>query len=221
MVSSSIFVAEIQPIKYGGKRETIKRAALFICKCGKKFEAAIIEVRNRDRSCGCRTRIVPGGKSTHGQTRGGATKEYKAWSAMIGRCNNSNLPQYKDYGGRGIVVCEKWRKDFMAFLKDVGNAPSPKHTLDRHPNNNGNYEPGNVRWATYKEQNRNRRSNLLISYKGESKTVHEWSEIYGINASSIYYRTQIAGWSIEDALKINADFSNKKNSYGKKERVQS
>jgi hypothetical protein len=96
----------------------------------------------------------PGNKNglTHGWSR---TPEYTAWVNMLRRCNSSNHPQYKDYGQRGILVCERWRK-FEAFIADMGARPSSEHTLDRK-NNDGNYTPDNCRWATRKEQQRNRR----------------------------------------------------------------
>lgn len=97
------------------------------------------------------------GNFIHGhRTRTHRSKEYAAWSHMTQRCNNPNHPRYKHYGGRGIKVCERWLK-FENFLADVGLAPSPKHTIDRFPNNDGDYEPDNFRWATYSEQNKNRR----------------------------------------------------------------
>jgi hypothetical protein len=83
------------------------------------------------------------------------TKEYRAWNHMIARCHRPNCQSYKHYGARGIKVCSKWR-DFKEFYKEVGSAPTPEHSIDRI-NVNGDYEPGNVRWATLKEQRNNRR----------------------------------------------------------------
>ena len=85
------------------------------------------------------------------------TPEYAAWQGMRARCHRKTHADYQEYGGRGIVVCERWLGSFSAFLADVGLRPSPRHSLDRR-NNDGNYEPGNVRWATAKEQANNRRS---------------------------------------------------------------
>lgn len=84
------------------------------------------------------------------------SKEYRAWYAMIDRCYNHKNKHFKNYGGRGIAVCARWRQNYRAFLADVGRAPSRDHSLDRVRNNDG-YEPGNVRWATWIEQNNNKR----------------------------------------------------------------
>ena len=94
-------------------------------------------------------------KRTHGESnRGNPTPEYAAWAAMKQRCTNRNAPPFIHYGARGISVCERWMNSFEAFLADVGRRPSPKHSIDRI-DNDGDYEPGNVRWATRKEQRAN------------------------------------------------------------------
>ena len=94
------------------------------------------------------------------------TSEYIVWINMLQRCENPNIPQWKDYGGRGIKVCDRWH-DFLLFLEDVGKKPSPKYSIDRI-DNDGNYEPGNVRWATREEQARNRREIISTNTSGVS-----------------------------------------------------
>jgi Staphylococcus phage HNH endonuclease len=107
------------------------------------------------KSCGCLR--AEWNKRTHTKHGGYGTVEYSAWIRMIQRCEDKNLKAYKDYGGRGIRVCERWRHDFPAFLADMGPRPSPTHSVDRFPNNDGNYEPSNCRWATKREQRLNQR----------------------------------------------------------------
>ncbi len=118
---------------------------------------------------------------------------------MIKRCGNPNTKQYADYGGRGITVCERWKTSFENFLADMGVKPSPTHSIDRFPNNDGNYEPGNCRWATRAEQCLNRRNNRLISHNNETLPLTVWSDRMGIKREVIADRLN-RGWSVFDAL---------------------
>lgn len=127
------------------------------------------------------------------------TKEHRCWKSMITRCSNPKQKTWKDYGGRGITVCDRWRQSFENFLADVGPAPSSGHQIDRYPNNNGNYEPGNVRWATRSEQCRNRRDNSLLTHDGRMMTVAGWAEEIGIAARTIHARLY-KGWSAHRTL---------------------
>jgi hypothetical protein len=112
------------------------------------------------RSCGCLLRELEargGGALKHGACRGGhRLPEYVLWCGMIARCTNPKNKRWTDYGGRGIVVCQRWRWSFAAFFKDMGKRPTPKHSLERNNNNRG-YSPANCRWATNAEQSTNRR----------------------------------------------------------------
>ena len=132
------------------------------CECGTTgFETESYSVaHNLTKSCGCwlAQKVKDGCNLSHGESRKGQwTPEYRAWVNMITRCHNPNATRYKDWGGRGITVCEEWRNNYEAFLAHIGRKPSPRHSIDRFPNNSGNYEPGNVRWATPREQNLNQR----------------------------------------------------------------
>lgn len=125
------------------------------CECGttKLIQGSSL-TNGYTKSCGCHRND---NKRRHGHhTNTGKTGEYNSWCGMKQRCYNPGATQYKDYGGRGITVCERWRDSFENFLLDVGPSPGPGYSIDRI-NNDGNYEPGNVRWATAKEQAVNRR----------------------------------------------------------------
>lgn len=123
---------------------------------------------------------LPGGIKKHGHCSNHKTSaEYTVWVHMLQRCTNPRCKAWENYGARGISVCERWRK-FELFLEDVGARPSPSHSLDRYPNNNGNYEPGNVRWATRGEQMRNRRNNHLLTFQGETMCLSDWAARLGV-----------------------------------------
>lgn len=127
-----------------------------------------------------------------------AVAEYRAWRSMVARCCSSSCAAYPYYGGRGIKVCDRWRESFSAFLADMGRRPSEQHSIDRI-NNDGNYEPGNCRWATWTEQARNRRSNVLIEHNGETLPLVVWAERCGMRPSALAMRLSY-GWTIERML---------------------
>lgn len=121
------------------------------------------------------------------------TRAYTTWEAMHRRCRNVNCREYGSYGGRGIKVCEHW-KHFLNFLFDMGE-PLPGQSLDRI-DNDGGYSKENCRWATKKQQARNRRSNILLSYNGLTKTLTEWAEEFGIKYATVRARLT-KGWPPE------------------------
>jgi hypothetical protein len=129
----------------------------------------------------------------HGLSR---SAEYRIWTGMKQRCT---VPKYKhrNYQGRGIVVCERWQS-FANFLCDMGKRPSPKHSIDRIDSNKG-YEPGNVRWATRIEQNRNMRTVRHLTHKGITLSVPEWAERLGISVATLRVRLH-RGRNVERAL---------------------
>ena len=135
-------------------------------------------------------------RSTH---RASKTVEYRTWTWMKTRCYNPQCKDYLNYGGRGITVCDRWRNDFATFLADLGPRPSPQHSLDRFPNWEGNYEPGNVRWATTAEQSNNRRDTRRLTYEGATRTLHDWAMVTGISRRTIANRLA-KGWSLTRAF---------------------
>lgn len=126
------------------------------------------------------------------------TPEYRAWQTMRLRCHVPTNAAYPDYGGRGITVCDAWRDSPEAFLRDMGRKPSPAHEIDRIDNDRG-YEPGNCRWVTRSENDRNRRSTRLLTHAGETLPLVAWSERTGIAADVIVKRLE-AGWPADRAL---------------------
>lgn len=118
---------------------------------------------------------------------------------MRARCYNPKHNRFHLYGKLGVNVCARWLASFENFYSDVGARPTPEYSLDRFPNKNGNYEPGNVRWATSTEQSNNRRSNKTLEFAGESRTLAEWERLKGLPRGCLHSRLK-SGWSIERAL---------------------
>jgi hypothetical protein len=125
------------------------------------------------------------------------TPTYNAWGHMIARCTNPNTQGYERWGGRGIKVCDEWR-DFRQFYADMGDMPKGM-SLDRYPNNDGNYEPGNCRWATKLEQNRNRAKTPMVEHDGKTMSVAECAELCGIKRKLLLDRLK-RGWTLDRAL---------------------
>ncbi len=169
------------------------------CDCGRNAIVASSHLTHGDTSsCGClNIERMHQQFRTHGETTK-HSREYNAWCAMKDRCYNPNCRMYKCYGGRGITISDKWKNSFETFLHDMGRAPSG-YTLDRIDNDKG-YSKDNCRWATYKENNNNRRDNLRITYKGETMTVSQWADRLEIKLTTLYQRLRKCKWSVERAL---------------------
>jgi hypothetical protein len=137
------------------------------------------------------------------------TPEYKTLENIKSRCLNKNNRQYKDYGGRGILICPRWLESYRYFCEDMGKKPSPQHSIERLENDKGYYKE-NCKWATRVEQNRNRRNNTNLELNGKIKTLQEWSEEYNINRATLKSRLK-SGLSLQDALNtpVQIKFSRK------------
>lgn len=162
------------------------------CECGELVQHTESKLVN-DGVSACK-KCGLSANTTHGMSR---SPEYNSWRKMIGRCTDKDDKSFKDYGEKGIKVCERWM-DFNNFIEDMGLQPEPNMTIER-VESTGNYEPDNCTWATRKEQARNRSTSKILTLNGEAKTVAEWSEIYGHKRTLIADRLE-QGWSVEDAI---------------------
>lgn len=161
------------------------------CDCGIEREVSKRSIRaGISQSCGsmaCSGRVPPRSITTHGATRGGRRlAEYGIWRSMLARCRNPNVAAFPRYGGRGVLVVSRWNS-FENFIADMGFRQSNEYSLDRI-NNDGHYEPGNVRWATRREQARNTRKTIFLTVGGVTRSAAEWSELTGINQDTITSR---------------------------------
>jgi hypothetical protein len=176
----------------------------WLCRCDCGTERVIRQdhlASGASRSCGCLAWDTTISRSeVHGDAhRGKRAFEYRVWVGIRKRCLNPNDNLYPHYGGRGIRICERWLNSYEAFLEDVGRSPSEKLTLDRI-DNDGDYEPGNVRWTTRTEQARNTRRNRRIEFRGEVRVLAEWAERLGIPYKVLHGRINKHGWSVERAF---------------------
>jgi hypothetical protein len=142
------------------------------------------------------------GKDNHNFKHGGKRSfpvEYRAWSKIKGRCFCKTDAGYHKYGGRGISMCDEWASDFMRFLADMGMRPSNKSSIDRM-DNDGDYTPENCEWSNPTKQANNRRSSHLLTHKGETRTIAQWSRITGIKQATLRARIEVSGMSVKDTL---------------------
>lgn len=179
--------------------ESRKGSTLWLCKCDcgndKVVYLASFTLRP-NLSCGCLHKEIQRKRLTkHSMAR---SPEYHAWQAMRQRCFTKHHPEYPNYGARGITVCDQWRYSFPAFFADVGLRPSKKHSIERRDNDKG-YSPENCYWGTTRDQNKNKRSNHFVEYRGKSLTVTDWALELGINPNTLSERLR-KGWSVERAF---------------------
>lgn len=175
----------------GGRRGKGIAYVVCRCECGSEKTVRLVHLKSGiTASCGClhRDRVTKHGLS-HSAT-------WNAWAMMVQRCVNPACDSFPRYGGKGITVCDRWLR-FENFLEDMGERP-PEMTIERVNGERG-YSPENCRWATRKEQARNRSTNLLVEIGGVAKCVAEWAEEYGINRKCVYQRIR-NGWDPVDAI---------------------
>lgn len=199
-------------IKRGTNRVSGNRKrATWVCECDcgeKKTIFATHLIQGRSKSCGClqREKLIQR-NTTHGLSD---SRIYQIYADMKDRCYNSNSSCYKEYGGRGIEVCNKWLNSFENFYDwSMANGYKESLTIDRI-NVNGNYSPDNCRWSEQVEQQNNKRNNHLITYNGETKTLSEWAKELGIDRVTLSARINSYGWSVEKALTTPIDTKKRK-----------
>jgi len=168
------------------------------CVCGGLVTCTTGNLRTKKSTkCRCAVRDAARARQTiHDLNR---TAEHRTWSGMKNRCQNPANRSYPMYGGRGVTIDPRW-ESFDAFLSDMGLRPSPAHSLDRYPDNDGPYSPENCRWATRIEQANNKRSNHELTFNGKSMNISQWAREVGISEDTLERRINLLGWSTEKAL---------------------
>lgn len=177
-----------------------RREYLFLCDCGEvKWVGGVFVVRGSVQSCGCLSRDQSADRCSARSTHGMSSHPLMGvWNAMISRCTNPLNKAYKRYGGRGIEVCDRWRR-FEDFFEDVCDLWFIGSNMDRI-NNGEDYSPGNVRFVSPKENQRNRTNNRLVTIDGVTKCAAEWAESFGINPNLFRQRIDRDGLSPIEAL---------------------
>lgn len=177
--------------------ESAKRTTwLVVCDCGTQKEIRVDAMtRWTTVSCGCvGERQLAEYRNKHGMH---LTSTYSSWHSMRSRCESQKCKSYPRYGGDGIKVCDRW-KDFAAFLEDMGPAPEG-YSIDRIKGHLG-YEPGNCRWATAAQQARNKRTNINLSWRGETMCLTDWAARLDVNVHTLYARVVRSGWPLDRAF---------------------
>ena len=173
-----------------------------LCVCGTTTVVDGRELRRgHTESCGCLARELAAQRiGSLGRKHGlSTTHMYKIWMGMRMRCYNPNEPAFKDYGARGITVCERWLSSFETFYADMHPRPSAKHTIERLRNNEG-YSPTNCIWALRSQQVRNRRNNVFLTHNGITQCLADWAGTIGIGRRTLHTRYRKLGWSAERTL---------------------
>lgn len=191
-------IADWFVVRREGSTSSGKTLWLCRCKCNAVATVTTGDLRS-GKSLRCRSCSTTQFQTVHGHARGDRpSRTFRIWSCMKNRCENPNGPHARRYHDKGVSVCDRWH-DFANFLADMGECPSDKHSLDRYPNKDGNYEPGNCRWATQREQMQNVSSNRLITFQGETLCIQEAARRFNLKPHTLVCRLD-AGWSVEKSL---------------------
>lgn len=197
-------VGRLTVVAFAGHRD---KCRVWECSCscgGSNIVKTTLLRRGITTSCGCLQREAAKTsieiRTKHGHMRGGkATPEYRAWISAKTRCSNPRDPGWKDYGGRGIAVCDRWKNSFEAFIADMGPRPSKSHSLERN-DVNGNYSPENCCWALAMKQSSNRRSVVIVELYGEKMSLAQATRRYGEVSYETARGRHRKGWNIVDAI---------------------
>jgi hypothetical protein len=188
----------------GRAAELVRKDAWWVCECvcGRAIVSSSSHLKSgHTSSCGCENaRQWRGEKAPqykHGKRH---SAEWRTWSNMKNRCMNPNYTKWDKYGGRGIKVCERWMNSFENFYNDMGDKPSPLHSIDRI-NNDGDYEPSNCRWTTDQTQANNKSNNYMVTIGGVTDTLPNWCRNIGVVSRKMAYRRIFEGWDVEKAIK--------------------
>ena len=186
------------------KVDNIKSRSAYLCRCDCGADKAIPAAYLRHggvKSCGCLRNEASSarGKLRYSDSSRRNMSMYKRWVSVIQRCENPNNPFFKNYGARGIRMCEQWRSDFDLFLADMGDPPTQKHTIERI-DNNGPYSPQNCKWALRSTQLRNRRNNITICIGGEKRIAKDWAAMLGVPYQRLTYAYRTKGICAAEAI---------------------
>lgn len=192
--------------EYAGRVDSVTRW-ICECDCGARLMVRALNLKTGgSRSCGCLRVDVSketNWKHGHSSWRRGPTSEYRIYHKMLRRCFKETDPKYHRYGGRGITVCDRWRgpEGFINFFADMGSRPGLGYSIDRI-DNDGNYEPGNCRWATVLQQARNKSTVTMVEWKGKRISLPDACDEEGLSLDTVYNRIKYLGWEVERALSV-------------------
>lgn len=191
---------QLTVIEYAGMSNRERKRPLWKCRCAcggfKTATVTLLRAGQCNQCDTCLRRRLSITSHRHGYYK---RPEYRSWAQAIQRCNNPRASHYSDYGGRGIRICDRWKNSFIDFIADMGPMPVGCDSLDRYPDQNGDYAPGNCRWANQYQQMSNMRKNVIYEYDGKRLCLSEWARVSGIKRATLDARL-CRGWSFARAI---------------------